>query len=137
MYGELGQPCSVQVNEIYLGFVSSTSLTPDEIRAAAETHHELGPDYQSAVIESFLDKVGKEIDARVDSRMAVAQPAPRARPYAPFALAVTSMALGIPLTAITLAVGSTGLSGLLVIWLAISVINVAYSLSSRPPSSRR
>jgi hypothetical protein len=117
--------------------VSSTSLTPDEIRAAAETHHELGADYQSAVIESFLDKVGKEIDARVHARVAVTQPAQRARAYAPFALAVTSMAFGIPLTAITLAVGSTGISGLVVIWLAISIINVAYSISSRPPSSHR
>jgi len=50
-------------------------LTPEEIRAAAETHRELGPDYQSAVIESFLDKVGREIDARVDQRMAIARPA--------------------------------------------------------------
>jgi hypothetical protein len=116
--------------------VSSTSLTPDEIRAAAETHRELGPDYQSAVIESFLDKVGKEIEARVDARMAVAPPVTRARPYAPLPLAITSMAFGIPLTAITLAVGSTGISGLIVVWLAISIINVAYCLSYRPSSRR-
>jgi hypothetical protein len=44
-------------------------LTPDEIRAAAETHSEVGRDYSSAVIESFLDKVGREIDARVDARL--------------------------------------------------------------------
>jgi hypothetical protein len=58
-------------------------LSPEEIRAAAEIHQELGPNYQQAVIESFLDKVGREIDARVDARLAQQQvvqpPAQRGR----------------------------------------------------------
>ena len=47
----------------------------------------------------------------------------------PLALAIVSMALGIPLSAIAVAAGShpPGFAGLLVIWLAIAVINVAYS----------
>lgn len=149
-------------NEIYLASVSSSPLTPDEIRAAAETHHELGPEYQSAVIDSFLDKVGREIDARVDARIAARQvgqpgqfaapgqyahpgqympPAPptrRSRERSAFALAVISMALGIPLSGIAVAAGTNpvGLAGLVVIWLAIAVINVAYSLTIRPPADR-
>lgn len=115
------------------------SLSPDEIRAAAETHRDLGPEYQSAVIESFLDRVGREIDARVDARLAAAQlpiqqqyQHPLARPQrerAPLALAIVSMALGIPLTALAVTAGRnpTGFAGLLVIWIAIAVINVAYS----------
>ena len=129
---------------IYRARVNSPSLTPDEIRAAAETHRDLGPDYQSAVIESFLDKVGREIDARVDARVAAQQqmpaaPAKRAAAREPsaFVLAVVSMAFGIPLTAIVAVAGSNpvGLGGVLVVWLAIAVINVAYSL--RPPRSGR
>lgn len=124
--------------------MSSTSLTPDEVRAAAETHRELGPDYQTAVIESFLDKVGREIDARVDSRLAMAQPgvrAPRQRGRGqPLALAIVSLALGIPLTGI-IAASHIGLAALEVVWVAIAVINVAYSLSTslstRPPHTRR
>ena len=58
---------------IYRAGVNMPSLSPDEIRAAAETHRDLGPEYQSAVIESFLDRVGREIDARVDARLAAAQ----------------------------------------------------------------
>jgi hypothetical protein len=118
-------------------------LTPDEIRAAAETHRELGPDYQSAVIDSFLDKVGKEIDARVDQRMtaysAYARP-PIGRPprgRSPMALAITSMSLGIPLSAIALAIPSSGtaaLVALIVIWTAITAINLAYSLGGKPPA---
>jgi hypothetical protein len=118
--------------------VSSTSFTRDEIRAAAETHnelgHELGHDYQVAVIDSFLDKVGREIDARVDARMAQ-RPRKPARGPAPFALAVVSLALGIPLTAI--AAGISGLAGLLVVWIGITAINIAYALQARPPAGRR
>ena len=125
--------------------MNSTSLTPDEVRAAAETHRELGPDYQTAVIESFLDKVGREIDARVDARLlTVTQPGARvARPptrSGSLALAIVSLGVGIPLTGITEGTHA-GLVALAVIWAAIAVINVAYTLSaalsSRPPASRR
>ena len=44
-------------------------MTPEELRAAAEVHTELGPGYHDAVLESFLDKVGRDIDARVDARL--------------------------------------------------------------------
>jgi hypothetical protein len=126
--------------------VSSSSFSRDEIRAAAETHRELGPDYQEAVIDSFLDKVGKEIDARVDARLRqdrrgwtgpVEVPRQHGSPGG-IGLAIVSMALGIPLTAITLAVGShpAGLAGLLVVWAAIVAINFAYALRFRQPPGR-
>ena len=121
--------------------MSSSSFSRDEIRAAAETHRELGPDYQEAVIESFLDKVGKEIDARVDARLGSGrqnwrpQPAPKQQHGSAMALAIVSMVLGIPLTAIVLAVGShpAGLAGLLIVWAGIVAINIAYSIRLRPP----
>jgi hypothetical protein len=110
---------------------SISSLSPEEIRAAAETHRELGPDYRDAVVDSFLDRVGKEIDVRVDNRLAAAARQTPPPPRSP-ALAIVSMALGIPLTAISLAVPKTGqLTALVVIWAAIAVINVAYALGNR------
>lgn len=127
----------------------SAPLSPEEVRAAAAIHKELGPDYQEAVIESFLDKVGREIDARVDARLAqqqVAQPPAqggRGQPGSPMTLAIVSMALGIPLSAIAVSAGAhpVGLPGLLVIWLVIGVINVAYNISYsaryRQPPGRR
>ena len=46
------------------------------------------------------------------------------------------MALGVPLSGITLGLGSgQQLTGLAIIWIAIAVINVAYGLSTR--SARR
>jgi hypothetical protein len=128
--------------------VSTSSFTPDELRAAAEVHDELGPDYRDAVLESFLDKVGKEIDARVDARLA----GPRTYPLQPaqqnatppppavpkpdkdkaLRLAIVSIALGIPLTGIIAGTNhNTSVAGefliLLVIWAAIAVINVVYN----------
>ena len=125
--------------------MSSPSFPPDEIRAAAEIHHELGPDYQGAVIESFLDKVGKEIDARVDARMAAAQmasgyPAEKRRSSFPASapIAIVSIVMGIPLTAIVMSARSqqAGLIGLVVIWAAIAAINIGYSVHRPPHGSR-
>jgi hypothetical protein len=131
----------------YRGRVSSW-LSPEEIRAAAETHNELGPVYRDAVLEGFLDKVGREIDARVDARLAqqqATQPSVQSRgghSGSP-ALAICSMALGIPISAIVVAAGThpAGLMGLLVVWIAIAAINVAYYAgyavrSGQPPGRR-
>ncbi len=59
--------------------MSDSPLSPQEIRAAAAAHDELGPEYSDAVVASFLEKVDKEITARVDARLAgVHQPEPPA-----------------------------------------------------------
>jgi hypothetical protein len=49
--------------------MSTSPLSPQEIRAAAAVHTELGPEYSDAVIESFLERVDGEIAARVDARL--------------------------------------------------------------------
>lgn len=133
---------------------SSSSLSPEEIRAAAEVHDELGPRYRDAVIESFLEKVGHEIDARVDARLgrpaqAPEQPAQHVRRPSganvgsPMTLAICSLIFGIPISAIAVAAGThpAGLVGLLVVWAAIAVINIAYNISYsarlRQPPDRR
>jgi hypothetical protein len=59
--------------------MSDSPLSRQEIYAAAAAHDELGPEYSDAVVASFLEKVDKEIDARVDARLAgLRQPAPAA-----------------------------------------------------------
>jgi hypothetical protein len=59
--------------------MSDAPLSPDEIRAAAAAHAELGPEYSDAMVASFLDRVDREITARVDARLAeTRQPAPPA-----------------------------------------------------------
>jgi ferric-dicitrate binding protein FerR (iron transport regulator) len=66
--------------------MSDSPVSPEDIRAAAETYAELGPEYHDAVVASFLDKIGREVDARVEARLAAAAPAaplPRKRRRAP------------------------------------------------------
>lgn len=125
--------------------MTSSSLTPEDVRAAAETHDELGREYHNAVIESFLDKIGQEIDARVDARLAAGAgsrfraPAPRRREWSPTTLAFGSLICGIPISAIV-AYSPAHLAGLLVVWAAIAVINVAYAIrfgGPRPPPGHR
>lgn len=111
-------------------------MSSEEIRAAAETYSELGPGYRDAVIESFLDRIGGEIDARVAARLAALQPVSARQGRhsgsgSPLALAVISMVLGIPISAIAVAAGRhpAGALGLIVVWLAIAVINLGYAMS--------
>jgi hypothetical protein len=135
-----------------VGDVTDSPLSAGELRAAAETHKELPSEYRDAVLESFVDRVGREIDARVDARLAQAAarpadqkpaphpPAPRApKPVSVMVLALGSIALGIPLSAIVLAVGThpAGFAGLLVIWIAITVINLGYASKIKPPGDQK
>ena len=132
--------------------VTDSPLSSGELRAAAETHKELPSEYRDAVLESFVERVGREIDARVDARLAqaaarpVAQqptpppPAPKPpKPVSAMVLALGSIALGIPLSAIAVGVGThpAGFAGLLVIWIAIAVINLGYASKMRPPGDQK
>jgi hypothetical protein len=41
----------------------------DDIAAAVAAHRELGPEYDSAVAEALVDRIGAEIDRRIDARL--------------------------------------------------------------------
>jgi hypothetical protein len=117
--------------------VDTLPLSPDEIRAAAEVHRELGPQYSDAVVQSFLDKIDKEVEARIEARIAAlpprrrAQPEPSVRARRRAFLAGTAAGLagaGIPLAALAehLAHESYGSQApLMAISIVIAVIIVA------------
>jgi hypothetical protein len=102
-----------------------TSFEPDELRAAAAAEHELGREYEPAVLASFADRLGMEIDRRVDERIV-----PRRGPdFLGLLLALGSigMALGIP-SATFDKLGAPATFLLTVIgWIAIAAINIAYA----------
>lgn len=50
--------------------MDTSPVSPEDIRAAAEVHEELGPEYQDAVVAAFIAKVEREVDARVRVRLA-------------------------------------------------------------------
>ena len=50
--------------------MSTSPLDPQDIRAAAEIHRELGPEYSDAVVAAFIDRVDRAVEARVQARLA-------------------------------------------------------------------
>ncbi len=101
-----------------------------DLRATLEARRDLGPDYEDALVESFLEKLDREITARVQAEVASQSPKVQPKPdmtHIPIALG--SMGIGIPLTAI--AANFAGAAGLFLAWSGIVVINVAYALSRR------
>ena len=60
--------------------MSDSPVSPEDIRAAAETYQELGPEYHDAVVASFLEKVDREVAARVEARLADMAPPRPAQP---------------------------------------------------------
>ena len=118
----------------------------DEVQASAAAHRDLGPGYDTAVAEGLVERIGEEIDRRVDARLFghLQAPAPQKPRRAPAPgrigvgsvfLALGSMALAIGATAVVLHPGDSppgtvtaGQSVLVaMIWIVIAVINVAYA----------
>jgi hypothetical protein len=157
-----------------------------EIRASVGAHADLGPGYEDAVAEGLVERIGAEIDKRIEARLAqtgaVAAPGPApgvpttpgaagvagaagpagypgfqggyqgylgpvlppgyqlgppparpsqlgARHVASTITALGSMAMGVAATAIVAHAGTLGGQGfiILLIWVAIAIINVAYA----------
>ena len=121
----------------------------DEVRASAAAHRDLGPGYDAAVAEGLVERIGDEIDRRVDARLygQVPYQAPPPRPrlrrepvpgrmgFGAVVLALGSMGMGIGATAAVLHPGAapgqqvSGGAAVLIalIWIVIGVVNVAYA----------
>lgn len=118
----------------------------DEVRASTGAHRDLGPGYDTAVAEGLVERIGEEIDRRVDARMfghLQAAPPPRPRrarePWrlgaGPVFLALGSMGLAIGGTVAVLHPGDSppgtvtaGQSALVaLIWIVIGLVNIAYA----------
>ena len=112
----------------------------EDIAAAAAVHNELGRDYDSAVAESLVERIGAEIDKRVDARLGrggdtparraeAGQPASPARPAAwpAIALALGSITIGGIVSANMLSSAHGSAALIAFIWVIIGVINVAYA----------
>ncbi|MYT29400.1 MULTISPECIES: hypothetical protein [unclassified Streptomyces] len=109
-----------------------------ELDATLQTRRELGPEYESELVESFLEKLDKDVDRRVRRQLAEQQmqvargtlPPRRAGGgtefWQRFAIAVVSLVLAVPLSAI--AVANAGLVGLVVCWGGVVGVNAMHSL---------
>ncbi|MFJ7149683.1 hypothetical protein ACIQVT_15995 [Streptomyces sp. NPDC100445] len=114
-----------------------------DLAATVRARRELGDDYDSVLVDSFLEKVEQRIDDAVDRRvrrrlaeqdMAAARDSRRPRPADSWAerygFALITLVLAIPLTAISASL--TGLPGMVVVWLGIVGVNVVQAVRLNP-----
>lgn len=113
----------------------------EEWSATLGARRDLGPDYDQAFLESFVDRVTSEIDTRVDMRVAErtrSWPLSARRRRGGTFLALSSIVLGIPASAIAGNFGHT--AGLAIAWGGIVLVNAAHAWRPHgryPPTSRR
>jgi hypothetical protein len=124
--------------------MSTSPLSPQEIRAAAAVHQELGPEYSDAVVEAFLDRVDQEITARLDARLG---PVSREQPVLPAPsnsrrTLLTGVAIGIFITGVPSAMVAASAGGVIpkdetqvlivvgILWvIAVAIAAFAYPVS--------
>ena len=100
----------------------SEDLVPrDELRAAIEARKEVGEDMEPALVESFVERIEKELATR---QRESEQSLRRKREHQK-EMVLGSMALSIPLFA--MAAIFTGLAGVIVVCTALAVIAVVTS----------
>jgi hypothetical protein len=108
----------------------------EEWSATLGARQELGAEYDQAFVESFVERVSAEIDSRVDMRVAErtsSLPLVAHRRRGGTFLALSSITLGIPLTAIAGNFAHT--AGLAIVWGGIVLVNAAHAW--RPSGSSR
>jgi hypothetical protein len=113
-----------------------TGPTRADLTAAVAARRELGPDYEDAVLDSFLARLDRQTQARVDATVAErlasgVEPGANApfRSDPGLTLGVVSLIAGIPVTAI--ASTASGVTGLIVAWGGIAAVNVAQAWGRR------
>jgi hypothetical protein len=109
--------------------------THEDIAAAAAAHRELGPGYDDAVAEGLVERIGAEVDRRVDARLAQhdlpSRPPARVSPSGTF-FGLGSMVIG-GITSVSIINTHDGHAAIVVIliWIVIGVINVAHAYGNR------
>ena len=110
--------------------MTQPDLPPDELTAVLEARRELGKEYEPALVESFIERLDRVIDARVQAGLAerASSEVNRAESLrGQLQLGLGSLGLGIPITAI--AGGTSGVWGLVACWSGIAAVNLGYALS--------
>ncbi len=100
------------------------TLDRQDLEAALAARRELGEEMEPAVLDSFLAKVEGGLDARIDRRLATRRGrVGGAKPdKSGLVLAVVSLAIGLGV------VSQASLTGEVVAWFAIVLVNIVYNL---------
>jgi hypothetical protein len=107
---------------------SVESETKNDLRAAAHTARELGPEYETEVIDGFLRRLDERLEARIAVRVRrevgsrPEQPQPSGPGGSGSAFQYVSLVMALPLSAVGANFGH--LPGLIVAWAGIVGLNV-------------
>jgi len=121
--------------------------TRNDIAAAAAAHRELGRDYDDAVAESLVDRIGVEIDKRVDARLGARTSGSRSsvatgQSGRSQALVLTGVAVGAGVTGLVSILANVGrdpaiAKSILITWVVLAVIGLAAVLVRKYGSPQR
>lgn len=125
--------------------MADVEIPRDEAEAALQTRRDLGAEYEPAIVESFVERIDKAIEARVADEVAkrVGDAGAHEKALAKaaslhsgqaLALAIVSIVMSIPLTAIA---ADTSVALVLLIWGAIVSINLIFALGGLASRRRR
>lgn len=115
--------------EMYLPAVDQA--TRNDIAAAAAVHHDLGRDYDGAVAEGLVDRIGAEIDKRIDARLG--SPSSGSRSPAEFSRSGKSQAMwtgagiGAGITGLVAMIANSGsqskavIAAVITVWVILAV----------------
>lgn len=103
-----------------------TGVSREDTEAFLAARQDLGKEYEPALVDAFLERLDHAIDARVQARVDAHMAQKPRFSGGVIAVPFASLLFGIPLSAI--AGGMAQLPGLLLVWSAIVVINVAYAV---------
>jgi hypothetical protein len=107
-----------------------------EAAAAFEARKELGPDYERAIVDSFVAGAAASIREQVDARLAEhgvgRTPQKRQAGDPQFRLAIWSLVIGFFGSGGLTAGANQGPLALVVLWAGIAAVNFAFALRQRP-----
>jgi hypothetical protein len=108
--------------------MAESRISREDVESAIGARSELGEDLEPAVVDAFLDRVERAIDARVATQLEEARTRRSGRSDSGqrLALSIVSLGTGIPVTAIAAEAG--GILGIGLAWLGIVGVNVAQRL---------
>ncbi|MDO5736810.1 MAG: hypothetical protein Q4P15_10085 [Propionibacteriaceae bacterium] len=110
--------------------MSQDPMEREEIEALLATRQELGPGMEPALVDSFANKIIAEVQRQTGAHNQV-QKSPKKGSDGHLTLAIVSLVMAIPLTAIAMGASSWMV---VVCWIGIVLVNFAYAARHRGQS---
>jgi hypothetical protein len=109
-----------------------SEIPREELSATLAARRELGPEYDTALVESLAERVEQVVQARVAAQQVAAPPPPPAPSMALSAgqrVAIAAISLGVAIPCMAIAGDVAGVAGVAITWAGIAVVNVAAAIS--------